>query len=94
MRWNFSYNRQLLAIVVYIYPVNQITWTKRRFHVAFATLTWIYRRILSCLTSYRRGIALFVALLQRRIRKRCIDIVLNIVMTSFLKLFGLEIIKF
>ncbi len=66
-------------------PVNQITSIKRRFHVAFATLTWIYRRILSCLTSYRRGIALFVALLQRRIRKRCIDVVLNIVMTSFLK---------
>ena len=72
-------------LVLFVVPVNQITWTKRRFHVAFATLTWIYRRILSCLTSYRRGIALFVALLQRRIRKRCIDVVLNIVMTSFLK---------
>ena len=67
------------------YPVNQITSTKRRFHVTFVPLTWIYRRILSCLTSYRRGIALFVALLQRRTRKRCIAVVLNVVITSFLK---------
>ena len=73
------------SLVLLNYPVNQITLTKRRFHVTFATLTWIYRRILSCLTSYRRGIALFVALLQRHNRKCCIDIVLNIVITSFLK---------
>ena len=66
-------------------PVNQITSTQRRFHVSFAILTWIYRHILSYLTSYRRGISLFEALLQRRTRKRCIDIVLNVVITSFLK---------
>ena len=76
---------QRRVVKIHKCPVNQITSIKRRFHVAFATLTWIYRRILSCLTSYRLGIALCVALLQRRIRKRCIDVVLNIVMTSFLK---------